>query len=523
MWPFSNPLECKVAEQCLARDNPLEAARVLLASRQVEHRAVRELLARIGPLLVAQSRAAADADDVLVAAELLEVAAVCGELPPDDQMLLRRLQERRTELARDREWRERRLDRAAEWARAGRLRSAIGLVGELERDADAARHRLDWQFDLDRLDRYAAEFQTHLAAGEFDAAAAVLAKASQLANDEPQVLAMRQALDESRPTPPPPMPPSAPPPPPIAPADPAALDSTAAAPAASVSASSAPDLSSAPEDDAYFDKHHSENLCNEESHHGEPLAAGAAAASDRSQPENFGKCWVLGDSNKGLVLSRLDAYGEVLVLTRPHLLIGTPRERGVDVPITARLHGRHAVLVRELVGRGVENWRIVPLGAAGVQVNGGSLSAPESQTLRDGDLLQFGSDLCRFTFRQPLVDSATAVLEVVRPTAVGVALPGGATVPCVALVADRLVLASDRREGHLVQRDLPVRSLTLEPALTGWRAWAEGGPVFPSADRLPTDLTLYADEIDLSRLVVSRSGEWRKSDKWTLNLRPVAR
>jgi hypothetical protein len=34
MWPFSNPLECKVAEQCLAHGNPLEAARVLLAAKQ---------------------------------------------------------------------------------------------------------------------------------------------------------------------------------------------------------------------------------------------------------------------------------------------------------------------------------------------------------------------------------------------------------------------------------------------------------------------------------------------------------
>jgi hypothetical protein len=112
---------------------------------------------------------------------------VAAVLSPPDETLRRQLVERREQLAQDRQWREQRLDRAAQWARDGRLRSALGLVEPLEAEPEAARRRRDWQFDLETLERYGREFEHHLQANELTAASAVLAKANQLAPLDPKV------------------------------------------------------------------------------------------------------------------------------------------------------------------------------------------------------------------------------------------------------------------------------------------------------------------------------------------------
>lgn len=467
MWPFSNPLECKVAEQCLAQNNPLEAARVLLAAQQPVHRAVRALLLRIGPQLVALGRQAAAEDDVLVAAELLEVAARCGSLSPPDETLRRQLVERREQLAQDRQWREQRLDRAAQWARDGRLRSALGLVAPLDADPEAARRRRDWQFDLETLERYGQEFERHLQANERAAAEAVLAKANQLAPLDPNVWAMRQALQPAG-----------------VPSDP---------PSSVAPAAHAP-------------------------------TASWQAESQVEQPASGGEfvvpcaCRIASGVFEPLVLSGLTALGDVYVVARPHILIGTPREPGVDLPMSARLHGREALLVREPAGRGVECWRIVPLGAAIVTVCGERVAAPASRTLVDGDILEFETAQCRWRFRLPLADSATAVLDVVRPAAANISLPGQGSCDFVALVADRLVIATDRTQGHLVQRDLPGR-LTLRPCAAGWEVESNGAPLFADSERLPARLTMYADQPGLARHVVCDTNTHPQALEWSLNLR----
>jgi hypothetical protein len=120
------------------------------------------LLLRIGPHLATLGRQAAADNDILIAAELLDVDAQCGSLSPADEILRRQLVERLEQLARDRQWREKLLDRAAQWARDGRLRSALGLVDPLDTVPEAARRRPDWQFDLAMLERHVHEFETHL-------------------------------------------------------------------------------------------------------------------------------------------------------------------------------------------------------------------------------------------------------------------------------------------------------------------------------------------------------------------------
>ena len=507
MWPFLNPLECKVAEQCLAQNNPLEAARVLLAAKQPAHRAVRALLLRIGPLLVALGRRAAEEHDVLIAAELLEVAARCGSLPPTDEQLRRQLVERRDQLARDRQWREQRLDRAAQWARDGRLRSALGLVAPLDADPEAERRRRDWQFDLETLERYAQEFEHHLQANELPAAIALQAKANQLAPRDPKVWAMRQALQAAGiPTVPP-------------------VNELAAAGNTSPVRPSTQDRSPAPTPPPTPTPQASTASWRAAAP-GTPAAASCAAADqgDGAGEADGGEfdvpraCQIVCSVIEPLVVSGLTALGAVLVLARPHILIGTQRELAVDLPMSARLHGREALLVREAESRGVERWRVVPLGTAIVKVNGDVVAAPGSRTLADGDTLEFESDHCRWRFRLPLRDSATAVLSVVRPSPANIPLPDQASSEIVALVADRLVIANDREQGHLVQRELPG-PLTLTPSASGWRLESAGLPLFADSDRLPIQLTMYADKPDLTQQIVCDTNAPRHAFKWSLQLK----
>ena len=87
MWPFIDPIECRQAEQYLAHGQPLEAARILLAAKASEHKAVREWLLRAGPPLIEQAKQSLAAGDLLVAAEFLACAGKCMELPVDVRAL----------------------------------------------------------------------------------------------------------------------------------------------------------------------------------------------------------------------------------------------------------------------------------------------------------------------------------------------------------------------------------------------------------------------------------------------------
>jgi hypothetical protein len=537
MWPFSNPLECKVAEQCLAQGNPLEAARVLLAAKQPEHRAVRALLLRIGPHLATLGRQAAADNDILIAAELLEVAAQCGSLPPADETLRRQLVERREQLARDRQWREQRLDRAAQWARDGRLRSAIGLVDPLDTDPEAARRRRDWQFDLETLERYVHEFETHLQSEDLAAAAVVLNKAHELAPLDPKVWTMRQTWAKAagkplehpataavhkaaQPIPPVPLVPpgqSVPPVPSARLIEPVpanrqeqrALNAIQQADIASTASFPPNRPDATPEIVAGV---------RADAGHAGPSGRPPSNPRSDSEPSVPRQCRIASPQLGPVALSGLSVLGDVFVVTRPHLLIGTPREPGVDLPMSARLHGRHALLVREPSTRGLERWRVIPLGNARVAVNGEQVMAPASRPLVDGDILEFESAQCRWRFRQPLADSATAILDVVRPAVANIALPGGGACEFVALVADRLVIASDRKHGHLAQRGLPGR-LTLTPTDNGWRVETDGAPLFADSEQLPAEFTMYADDAGLAQRVVCDADGVPVMFQWSLKMR----
>lgn len=72
-----DPLECKAARDCLRQGQLEEAARVLLTSKNREHRAVRRLLVEVGRNLVARATREAEADQWELVAKTLEIASQC--------------------------------------------------------------------------------------------------------------------------------------------------------------------------------------------------------------------------------------------------------------------------------------------------------------------------------------------------------------------------------------------------------------------------------------------------------------
>jgi hypothetical protein len=126
-------------------------------------------------------------------------------------------------------------------------------------------------------------------------------------------------------------------------------------------------------------------------------------------------------------------------------------------------------------------------------------------TLNDGDVLQFGNEHCRWTFRQPETDACRtlALLHQTRPASACAVATDGTQVRCVVLAADELAIGRDRAAAHLVEPGLPIRQLRLAWRADGLYADAIGGMLFvngAAADvdagvsvGLPAELAMYAD------------------------------
>lgn len=471
MWRWLDPVECRIAEQCLARGHVLEAARVLLACREPDHKSVRDLLVQIGPQLVAQTQQAYEAGDLLVAGELIACAAQCVELP----LAARALQERIV-LDRDQrqdadDWRNRRLQMADDWADHGRLRSALGLIEPLAEQPEADRRKLDWEQAVDRLARYSAEFHDYLAQGQFDAAAAVLKKAQQAAPGQPQVLCLEQAWRETRP------------------------DSRN---------QSGPDCQSG--EDGLKDRPTS---CADHASVIQPQTPSDLPSTAAASPAPAAAPRPIRERPPRWLLSGLAGCGEILILPQPVVTIGTPQDPWVDLPIQALLHRRHALLFREEVRGRTARYRVAPLATCSVSVNGQEVPDGQTHWLVHQDVLQFGTESCRWTFQQPVADSGTALLTQTRPAAACVVTPFGVQIRHVVLLDDELCIGRTRGAAHLIEPHLPASRLRLIWRADGLHADVDDGVLFVNdgQDReaagpalsLPAELVLYAERAGLAQ------------------------
>jgi tetratricopeptide (TPR) repeat protein len=457
MWKWLDPIECRIAQQCLDHGQTLEAAKHLLAGPHREHRAVRELLLRIGPELVAQAQQAFDVGDLPIAQELIACAAQCGELAPAAQALQQEIVRRCRRQQQDQQWRERRLEAADAWAGQGRLQSALGLIEPLAgEDLDAARRKQDWIADAARLEGYLRQFEEYLAQGRWKAAEAVLRKAQEAAPGQPQVLCMEQALGEACPAP-------------------ASLPTNHNDPATPVE------------------------------HAADPVAPGQCVSPSEETASFIAERVSVPANATRLLLTGLPGIGPVLILRQPVVLVGTANDPSVQLPLQAMLHRRHAMLVRDKTCGGSAQFRVGPMSGCAVSVNDVPIPDGQTRVLTDGDVIQFANEHCRWTFRQSETGAcrSSAVLQQTRPASAYAVASGGAQVRCIVLAGEELVIGRDRTAAHLAEPGLPVRQLRLAWRTGGLYAHVADGAMFVNGAEaepvkgvpvdLPAELDLYAD------------------------------
>ncbi|NMC22063.1 MAG: hypothetical protein GYA33_16775 [Thermogutta sp.] len=88
-----DPTECTAARDYLRQGRPLEAAKVLLRSKNRDHRAVRRLLVQVGQELVAQAEGEVEVQAWTAAQATLRLAAECAALDPRGLALQARIDE----------------------------------------------------------------------------------------------------------------------------------------------------------------------------------------------------------------------------------------------------------------------------------------------------------------------------------------------------------------------------------------------------------------------------------------------
>ena len=394
MWRWLNPVECSIAERLIAERQFLRAARVLLESPNREHRAVRDVRTKLASLLAKQARMAFESGQQELAEELIACCAECAELSAEVQDLHERIQDAGNRQRRQQLWDEQRLKQAEDWAAQGRLQSAMQLVEPVQAEM-ADMFRADLEFDRQRLCRYVTEFHGYVEQKQFGAAKAVLEKARQLAPGQPVVKCLEQTLQEAVPT---------------------------CMPEVDSEERSAGDIAERSSQDA---RRADRPIADAST----PLRTDIRADSERSiafnnlQAGQRGQEQVLPSATRErqhcvefqerCVVSGLATFGDVLVVARPVITIGSFASEWVDVPMQALINPRHALLVRDAVATKPDSWRIVPLSGSRVQVN--SQPVADSRRLEHGDVIQLAGEQCRWSFRLPVNGSATAILEQVRP------------------------------------------------------------------------------------------------------------
>lgn len=192
-----------------------------------------------------------------------------------------------------------------------------------------------------------------------------------------------------------------------------------------------------------------------------------------------------------------------LFISRSEVVIGNPRDQEVDIPIQAKIHRRHALLVRNR-----SHYRVIPFERCNVSVNGTPIQGESA--LENGDTLEFGQHGCRWVFRLPVAGSGTAVLEHHESTCSGVVTPSGANFRRVVLVEDyvRIGVLGDV---HLRFQYLPCESVDLKWTKCGLIACVKGGTLMAKvgehtfADRpvsvfLPSELLIESNDDEAERL-----------------------
>lgn len=415
-----DPIECKAARDYLKQNLPIEAARVLLGSKNRHHRSVRELLVDVGRQLIDLAERQVDGEYWEAAWGTLQLAGQCVALNERGLALLRRVARVRAE----RKWHDEELAR-----RRAKVAEKLAQVEALVKEGDF---------------RSALQILEQLRAGGESEAAEKIIEVEQLRER------FRRLVEECR------------------------------------NAILVPDPGLARQ---LWER--AKSLCPA-SPEAKRLAAELAriavvGAADSSQP------LPVRDRSQRFVLD------EVAVILTEQIALGSPRGENVQLPLLGRIHGRHAVLVRDRHG-----WQIMacrdkygqpcPLAIDGQPVNGVA-------RLRDGNVVELDSS-CRWRFRLPVGGSFTAIWEALPDFQGSILCPGGRTCKQAVLLAEECVLAP-AAPAHLTCCNLPGQRIVLRWqngalhwSVEGASAWME----IPGLTWHHTDSQVYLP----SRLTVER-------------------
>jgi len=182
-----DPPECVAARDCLKRGNPAEAARLLLASKYRQHRAVRSLLLDASKRLVETAEEQFRAGTLEAAEAAIQLAAQCAALQADALALERRIAEALRRNRQQQAWLARQLEEAQQLADAGRLHSALDVLAPLENYIPAEQLRVSVKQRLARFARHLQLCKEALRADQAQSAHRHWQRAYELLPDDPQL------------------------------------------------------------------------------------------------------------------------------------------------------------------------------------------------------------------------------------------------------------------------------------------------------------------------------------------------
>jgi hypothetical protein len=189
-----DPRECLEAEQFLAQGNPLQAARVLLASKYPHHKSVRRCLAEVQKHLLSHAAQHWERGQEEAAWEWMEMAARCGDLPPEAVDLRRQLQQAKQARERQQAWRQAKLQEARELARTGHLHTAIDILTPLGDQPEVQQALCELRQQQSRFERAVAACRECLERGEAALARRHWEKARSIVPDHPDVAVLSREI-----------------------------------------------------------------------------------------------------------------------------------------------------------------------------------------------------------------------------------------------------------------------------------------------------------------------------------------
>lgn len=192
-----DPPECIAARECLNKGHLAEAARVLLQSKNQQHRAVRALLLEINKGLVELAEQQYADGHVAAAAQSIELAAQCAALEGRGHVLQQKIAEAIRKHQESEKWREKQAAEAKQLADAGHLHSALDVLAGLGDTESVGKVRIEIQQQLARFDRHIAQCRECLAAGQPEAAYRHWKKAREVAPDDPQLAELSRAIADA--------------------------------------------------------------------------------------------------------------------------------------------------------------------------------------------------------------------------------------------------------------------------------------------------------------------------------------